>query len=194
MQELARDLGRSRPALYLALATVSIAKSAFVTWGRTPDSIASSPVPAYSKLSVPPVVSDAADVCCLPRAATVSAAVTGQQQVDACKQQLASLLHASSTHVGMQIMWHQNSRKYQQYLQHSYFDDSKRLLLFGCSIFALYTAQPNKQAWHSLMQRHAVPNELSTAEKPYDMLLPRASAAQPMQPKWVPRCLCIQCM
>ena len=198
LQELARDLGRPAPALYLAIASYSIAKAVCLTLPRlvTRDHSTTNAVevPAQRELTVPSAVSDATDASCLPMAASVSAAVTGQQEAEACSRQLTSLLQDSPTHVGLQLLQqHQHRRKHQQHLQHSYFDDPKRLLLFGCSVFALYAAQPSRQAWLALMQS-AVPDKLPTAEEPRDMLMARTSAGQPMQPKWVPRRFSIQRM
>lgn len=200
LQELARDLGRPAPALYLFLASYSVARSACLGLLPlvSPNQALSScmEVPARCKPAVPACMSLASGACCLTRAASLGSAIAGQQQAQACSQQLTLLMQDLPTHRGMQFL-HQHQqqhhrRTHQHHHHHSYFDDTRRLLLFGRSVFALYPAEPSREVWLSLLKHLLAPDELSATGKPHDLLLPRSSSGLPMQPKWVSRRVSIQ--
>lgn len=63
--------------------------------------------------------------------------------------------------------------------------------MFGRSAFALFKAEPSKEAWLSLLAALSAPQELPQ-EQPHALLLARRASGLRMQPRWVANRVTIQ--
>lgn len=167
-----------------------------VSSSSTPATLAGAP--AVSSLDPPGPVSAAslASSCCSWRAVDFCSSILGLSRTDACTGALSTLLqHApGAVPAGLLLQHHQQhaathssgaAGHHGQHHQHSV-HDALRCLMYGRSLFALYAAEPSRDAWLSLAAALSAHEELQ-AERQHVLLCQRRAGGPRMQPQWVAR-------
>lgn len=210
-QRLAKEVAKPFPALYIATATGEVLKAAaalslcLISNGRahstspaTDAALTAAPMLCSLGRAAPTVSSSViASSTCIWRAAAFSNFMLGLHQADACSRALSVLLQHSPAHADARLLLlhrhqhHTNKQQQHQHHQRHSVHDALRCLMFGRSAFALFKAEPSKEAWLSLLAALSAPQELPQ-EQPHALLLARRASGLRMQPRWVANRVTIQ--
>ncbi|KAF8063844.1 TRN1 [Scenedesmus sp. PABB004] len=181
VQELARELGRPLPALFVACAGVAVLRAAAAV---VADGLLQRGDASAAPRDAPPAPARVAGACCVPRAVALAARVAGAAPAGAAVHR--PLTRSSPTRAALARL-QAGAAGGRHALQHG-----RGALLCGRSRFALYPREPSRAAWLAMAEALALEELLPREGRPRDLLLRGPGGGLPARPWSVARRAAIQ--